>query len=153
MYFQRRRYREFIHAWHDAGMINALPPEVLVQVLDALPVRIFWKDRDSRFLGCNKLFAADAGIEDPREFIGKSDYYFYHPDQAKAFRNDDAEVMWGGVAKLGILEQITDEDGAVRWVETSKLPLLNAAGEVIGVVGMYQDVTCRMTAQDGRCAA
>ena len=95
-------------------MINALPPDVLTQVLDALPVRIFWKDRESRYVGCNKLFAADAGIEDPKEFVGKSDFYFYHPDQAKAFRDDDAEVMESLerdiLAQLGIPDPYPHDD-------------------------------------------
>jgi hypothetical protein len=74
-------------------MINALPPEVLVQVLDTLPVRIFWKDRDLRFLGCNQRFADDASIADPQEFVGRSDYFFYPTEQASAFRDDAADVM------------------------------------------------------------
>lgn len=97
-------------------MINSLPLEVLVQIVDTLPVRIPWKDRDSCFLGCNERFAQDAGISDPREFIGKSDYYFYHPDQASAFRDDDANVMFSGVPKLGIVEKLTRANGEVVWL-------------------------------------
>ena len=134
-------------------MINALPSDVLTQVLDALPVRIFWKDRESRYLGCNKLFANDAGVDDPREFVGKSDFYFYHPDQAKAFRDDDADVMYSGQAKLGIVEKIVHESGRVQWVETNKLPLRDEAGRVIGVIGMYQDVTGRVMADEAKCRA
>ena len=134
-------------------MINALPPDVLTQVLDALPVRIFWKDRESRYVGCNKLFAADAGIEDPKEFVGKSDFYFYHPDQAKAFRDDDAEVMYSGRAKLGIVEKIVHESGQVQWVETNKFPMRDQSGAVVGVIGMYQDVTARVLAEEAKCRA
>ena len=132
-------------------MINSLPPEVLAQVLDALPVRIFWKDRESRFLGCNQLFCDDAGISDPKEFIGKSDYFFYHPDQARAFRDDDAEVMFSGKAKLGIEEKLTRADDEVVWLETNKLPLKDAAGAIIGVLGMYHEITSRKQAEDERC--
>ena len=66
-------------------MINSLPLNVLVQIVDTLPVRLFWKDRDSRFLGCNQLFAQDAGIADPREFVGKSDYFFTIPIRLRLF--------------------------------------------------------------------
>lgn len=134
-------------------MINSLPLEVLVQVIDTLPVRIFWKDRDSRFLGCNKRFAEDAGVEDPREFVGKSDYFFYHPDQASAFRDDDADVMFSGKPKLGILEKLTRADGQVTWLETNKWPLRNAEGGVIGVIGMYVDITDQKQSEDERCRA
>lgn len=132
-------------------MINALPSEALSQVLDALSVRLFWKDRDSRFIGCNKHFAEDAGVEDPKEFVGRSDYFFYHPEIAAAFRASDAEVMFSGQAKLGILEKIVKDSGQVLWLETSKWPLRNAEGEVIGVIGMYQNVTERVDADNERC--
>jgi len=128
-------------------MINALSPETLVQILDALPVRIFWKDRESRFLGCNKCFADDAGIADPAEFIGKSDFYFYHPDQARGFRDDDADVMFKGEPKLGIIERVVDGEGREMWLQTSKLPLRDANGVVVGVIGMYHDITSSQTSK------
>ncbi len=134
-------------------MINSLPTAVLVQVLDALPVRIFWKDAESRFLGCNQRFADDAGIADPAELVGRSDYFFFPPEQATAFRNDDADVMFSGRAKLGIVERLTKANGQVVWLETNKLPLLDEGGAVIGVIGMYQDVTHRMEAEEERCRA
>lgn len=123
--------------------VQSLSAETLALVIDALPVRMCWKDRESRFLGCNSLFAADAGVSDPAAFIGKTDYYFYHPDQARAFRIDDAQVMASGVAKLGIVEPLTLETGETRWMETNKVPLRNHAGEIIGVLVTYQDVTER----------
>lgn len=132
-------------------MINALPPEVLVQVLDALPVRIFWKDQESRYLGCNQRFCEDAGVSDPNEMIGKSDYFFFHPDQASAFRDDDADVMFTGIPKLNIEEKLTRASGETIWLETSKLPLRDSEGCVIGVVGMYQDITARKLAEETRC--
>jgi PAS domain S-box-containing protein len=125
-------------------MINALPPQVLVQVLDALPIRIFWKDRESRFLGCNRLFAQDAGVTDPQEFVGRSDFYFFHPEQAAAFRDDDADVMYTGQPKLGFIEKLTLADGQTRWLESHKLPLRDEEGRVVGVIGMYQDISARM---------
>lgn len=131
-------------------MINSLPPEVLVQVLDTLPVRIFWKDRDSRFLGCNRLFAQDAGVFEPHDIVGRSDYYFYPPEQAAAFRDDDADVMFKGEAKLGIIEKLSRPSGAI-WLETNKWPMRSANGEIIGVIGMYRDITELKAEEDERC--
>lgn len=133
-------------------MINALPPEVLVQLLDALPIRIFWKDRESRFLGCNQLFADDAGIADPAEFIGKSDFSFFEPQQANAFRDDDADVMFSGKPKLHIIERLTHVNCSLRWLETSKFPLRDADGNVWGVIGMYQDITEQKRFEEMRAA-
>jgi PAS domain S-box-containing protein len=134
-------------------MINSLPLDVLVQVVDTLPVRVFWKDRESRYLGCNERFAQDAGIADPREFLGKSDYFFYQPDQAAAFRDDDAEVMFSGAPKLGILEKLTRANGEVVWLETNKWPLRGADGEIVGVIGMYVDISDQKQSDDERCRA
>ncbi|MBN8607949.1 MAG: PAS domain-containing protein [Caulobacterales bacterium] len=121
-------------------MISSLPFEVLRQVLEALPVRIFWKDRESRYLGCNQLFAEDAGIADPRHFVGKTDFYFFPFHQADGYRFVDAEVMVTGEA-MTIEEQITMPDGQVRWVQTHKMPLRDAKGAVIGLIGLYHHIT------------
>lgn len=121
-------------------MISSLPFEALQQMLEALPIRIFWKDRASRYLGCNQLFAEDAGIEDPSHFIGKTDFYFFPFHQADAYRFNDTEVMASGEPMM-LEEQLTMPDGQVRWVQTHKMPLRDASGAVIGLVGMYQHVT------------
>ncbi|MBN8607950.1 MAG: PAS domain-containing protein [Caulobacterales bacterium] len=132
-------------------MINALPPEVLVQIVDATPLRVFWKDRESRFLGCNQLFADDAGVPNLAELIGKSDYFFCEPQQASAFRDDDADVMLSGVPRLGIVGKFTHANGEARWLEVSKIPLRDAEGLVWGVIGIYQDITARIQAEEARC--
>ena len=127
-------------------MLHKLSAETLALIVDAMPIRIFWKDRESRYLGCNKLFAQDAGVA-IENFVGKTDYYFYHATQARAFRTDDAQVMASGEAKLGIIEELTFDTGETRWVETNKVPLRDDAGQIIGVLGTYQDVTDRIRAQ------
>lgn len=134
-------------------MINALPTDILVQVLDTLPVRIFWKDRDSRYLGCNLRFAEDAGVADPNDIIGRSDYFFFPPEQASAFRGDDADVMFHGRPKIGVIEKLTRPGKDVIWLETSKWPLRNAEGLIIGVIGMYRDITESKNDDDERCRA
>jgi PAS domain S-box-containing protein len=138
---------------HTRGMmICSLPFDSIEEIFDTIPVRIFWKDRDSRFLGCNRPFAEDAGIADPQQFIGKTDFYFYHPEQAKAFRDDDANVMASGLPKLGIIEKIVRDDGGVIWLETNKMPMRDSDGNVIGVIGMYVDVTDRILARQANRA-
>ena len=121
-------------------MISSLPLDALQSMLEALPVRIFWKDRESRYLGCNQLFADDAGIAAPESFVGKTDFYFYPFHQADLYRYTDAEVMHTGVA-CTIDEQLTMPDGQVRWVRTYKAPLRDAEGRTIGLIGMYQHIT------------
>lgn len=134
-------------------MINALPSDVLVRVLDTLPVRVFWKDRESRYLGCNLRFAEDAGVFDPNEIIGRSDYFFFPPEQASAFRDDDADVMFHDKPKLGIIEKLNRPGKPVIWLETNKWPLHDAEGLIVGVIGMYRDITDAKNEDDERCRA
>jgi PAS domain S-box-containing protein len=132
-------------------MISSVPVEkLLTLVLDALPVGVFWKDRYSRFLGCNQKFAEDSGVASPADLIGKTNFDFYPPEQADAFRADDAEVIGSGVAKLAIQEPLLLPSGETSWVETNKLPLRDDAGAIIGVLGTYKDITAERRAIEER---
>lgn len=115
--------------------------ELLRTIIDTVPVRIFWKDKDSKYLGCNKLFAIDAGADSQEGLIGKSDIDLVWKDQAQGYINDDKEVMSSGKEKISYEESQTHEDGSTIWVTTSKTPLLDTNNEIIGVLGTYIDVT------------
>ncbi|MBI3479964.1 MAG: EAL domain-containing protein [Nitrosomonadales bacterium] len=110
-------------------------------VVDAVPMRIFWKDRQLRYLGCNPAFAHDAGVASPQDIVGKDDYQLGWKDQAEIYRADDRRIMESGVAKLAYEEPQTTPDGKTIWLRTSKVPLRNAHDEIIGVLGIYQDIT------------
>lgn len=116
---------------------------MLRQVLATIPARVFWKDRDGNYLGCNTLFAQDAGLEDPQEIIGKTDWDMPWRSQAESYRTDDLEVIRSGRAKLHYEDQRTGLDGREHWIETSKVPLLDERGKVVGMLGAYQDITER----------
>ncbi|MDY0003843.1 MAG: PAS domain-containing protein, partial [Polyangia bacterium] len=85
--------------------------EMLRQVLDTIPVRVFWKDSQSRFMGCNRHFARDAGLENPDEILGKTDYDYNFREHAELYRAADREVMESGVPKLAYEEPQTTPDG------------------------------------------
>ena len=110
-------------------------------VIDHAPLRIFWKDLNLRYLGCNPIFAHDAGLNSEADLIHKSDHELSWRDQAEAYTADDRAVMNSGVAKLLFDEQQTTPDGRSIWLRTSKVPLHNRNHELIGVLGMYEDVT------------
>jgi PAS domain S-box-containing protein len=116
---------------------------LLQTIIDTAPIRVFWKDRDLRYLGCNPAFARDAGRGDPGEVIGTDDYHLGWAERAELYRADDRKVIDSGVAKLAYEEPQTTPDGRTIWVRTSKVPLHNQAGETIGVLGIYDDVTER----------
>ena len=115
--------------------------QLLRDILDTVPVRVFWKDRDSRYLGCNIPFAHDAGMEKPGDLIGKSDYELGWKEQAQAHVADDQQVMEKGILKLGYEEPQTTPDGDITWLRTSKVPMRNAEGNIIGILGTYEDIT------------
>jgi PAS domain S-box-containing protein len=120
---------------------------LLRNVLDTIPVRVFWKDKDSRYLGANQLFAEDAGEATEGDIIGKKDNDFSWPEQAAAYQLDDAAVIASGESKLNYEYQQGRLDGCTCWVKTSKVPLRNSANEVIGVLGIYEDITAAKQTQ------
>ncbi len=119
---------------------------MLRSILDHIPQAVFWKDRDSVFLGCNRAFAEDAGMDDPQEVIGKDDFALSWSKEAEMYRADDQHVVETGTARLRYEEPQTTPEGETIWLETSKVPLHGASGEVIGVLGMYEDITARREA-------
>jgi diguanylate cyclase (GGDEF)-like protein/PAS domain S-box-containing protein len=123
---------------------------MLTMVLDALPVGLFWKDRDSVILGCNRKFAEDSGFSDPADMVGRTHLDSYPPAQAEAYVADDLEVISTGQSKLGIEESLLLSSGETAWVETNKVPLRNNAGQIIGILGTYRDVTEIRRARDER---
>ncbi|MEQ1527805.1 MAG: PAS domain S-box protein [Methylococcales bacterium] len=121
--------------------------KLLQTIINASPMRVFWKDRDSRYLGCNPVFAKDAGVNDPAELIGKSDYQLSWRAHADQYRADDQHVMSAGQPKLSYEEPQSTPDGQKIWLRTSKVPLRNTANEIIGVLGVYDDITAQKQAQ------
>ena len=119
----------------------SLQNEVLWAVIDNVPMRVFWKDRALNYLGCNQAFARDAGKETLAELVGKDDFHMSWAKEAEYYRADDTTVIESGVAKINFEEPQTTLSGGTIWLRTSKVPLKNHRHEVIGILGMYDDVT------------
>jgi PAS domain S-box-containing protein len=117
--------------------------QIIEGIINAIPVRVFWKDKNLVYLGCNAVFARDAGFADPKDIIGKDDYQMGWRDQAKLYRGDDRQVIESGCSKLLIEEPQTTPEGNTITLLTSKIPLRSSDGEVIGVLGTYMDITDR----------
>jgi diguanylate cyclase (GGDEF)-like protein/PAS domain S-box-containing protein len=114
---------------------------LLQSVLDAIPSRVFWKDRDSRYLGCNARCAFDAGLASPEAIVGRVDQDLGWEDQADAFRADDLRVMETGQARVNYESTATMADGRLIYFNATKVPLRGGNGEIIGLVGAYRDIT------------
>lgn len=123
------------------GMLNL--------ILDTVPQAIFWKDRNCVYLGCNRVFARDAGLSHPDEVIGKTDFDLpWTREESDAYRTDDQEVMNSKTTKLHIIEQQHVFDGTHYWLDTSKMPL--ADGEIFGILGIYENITERKHLEEDR---
>jgi PAS domain S-box-containing protein len=117
--------------------------DLLQSVVEHAPIRVFWKDTELRYLGCNSLFAHDANLSRPDELIGKTDFDMSWHNQAELYQADDRAVMETGISKLDFEELQTTPDGHTIWLTTSKVPLLGTNQRVIGILGIYADITQR----------
>ncbi|MDJ1176727.1 PAS domain S-box protein [Roseofilum capinflatum] len=116
--------------------------------INHIPEPIFWKDRDSVFLGCNQYFANFAGLTSPSEIIGKTDYDLpWQREETEKYRADDRRVMESDTPELKFVESIQQQDGNHHWVETNKVPLHDRSGEVVGILGTFIDITDRVIAE------
>jgi PAS domain S-box-containing protein len=111
------------------------------QIIETIPMRVFWKDRSLHYLGCNTVFARDAGKNSPDEMLGKNDFQMNWKEQAELYRADDQRIMDTDTPKLSYDEPQTTPTGERIWLRTSKVPLHNEANEVMGMLGVYEDIT------------
>ncbi|MBN9690550.1 MAG: PAS domain-containing protein [Verrucomicrobia bacterium] len=119
--------------------------EMLRLVLDNIPQGVVWKDRQSRYLGCNRVVAEAMNLDDPSEIVGKRDCELpsIRPQEAATFFEKDQEVMSANEPRLQIEETLTLPSGQTIWLQTNKVPLHDVLGRVIGVLGTWEDITQR----------
>ena len=122
--------------------------EMLQLVIDNIPQAIFWKDKNSVFLGCNRNFARAAGVGTPENIVGKTDYDLaWNKEEADFFRQCDLQVMEMDTPEYHIIEPQLQADGKQAWLDTNKIPLHDAEGNVVGILGTYEDITERKQAE------
>ena len=123
--------------------------KMLQVVLDTIPQHVFWKDRNSVYLGCNKRGAVAAGLSDPAEIVGKTDYDLpRNREKADLFRADDQRVMQKNAPELHVIEQRLRADGKRAWLDTTKIPLRDDKGAVNGILVAFEDITAWKTAEE-----
>ncbi|MGL5196561.1 MAG: PAS domain S-box protein [Chroococcales cyanobacterium] len=121
---------------------------LLRTILDALPQSVVWKDRHSVVLGCNQAFVKAFRGSSPEEFVGKTDDDFcLSPEEAIHYKNCDRQVMISDRPLLKLIETVQNPDGSKNWVETTKIPLHDRMGQVMGVVAIFEDITDRIQAE------
>lgn len=127
---------------------EALLKETLLRqnaILDNIPDIAWLKDLDSRYIAVNEEFVKACGRK-IEEIIGKTDYDIWKKEYAEHYRSNDLRVIQSG-RRESLEETLLDQAGAVHWVETIKTPMFNAAGEVVGTIGIARDITARKKAE------
>ncbi|HWQ18417.1 MAG TPA: PAS domain S-box protein [Methanotrichaceae archaeon] len=127
--------------------------QMLQLVLDTIPQRVLWKDTNLTYLGCNKSFASTARLSDPSAIVGKDDSELGWDDVTRSQRDDEKLVMDTDTPKLNFEDTLTTLDGSQRWLRTSKVPLHDQQGNVIGVLVMFEDITEHKMAEEALCAS
>ena len=144
-------YAALLQGEYGGDSVLLASQQMLQILMDSMTNAVFWKDRQSRYLGCNKVFASFAGVE-PEALVGLSDRDMPWADDpefnADWFFEWDRMVAESAEPRFGIIERLKSAAGDVRWLATNKVPLRDLTGEVIGVLGTFEDVTERRQAED-----
>lgn len=137
----------YLLVFNDVTVKNSLlnaPAEsssILQSIIETIPLRLFWKDQHSRYLGCNTLFAKDAGKQNVSEVIGALDTELSWRDHAVLYQADDQQIINADATKLNYEEPQIKPDGRTVMLRTYKVPLKNNTGDIVGVLGVYDDIT------------
>ena len=114
---------------------------LLNSLVTNIPDHIYFKDRASKFIKVNAMQAKTFGLRDPAEAVGRSDADYFPADEAREFYADDQKVMTTGEPLVDKEEKGTWLNGRIIWFSTTKVPLRDKAGEIIGLVGVSRDIT------------
>ena len=121
----------------DASLLDRT---LVTAFLENVPDLVYFKDRESRFIAVSRSKAGRHGLE-PDDLVGKSDADFFSEQHAQWARADEESIINTGEPILGKLERLVWPDGRQSWAQSSKLPLRDETGEIIGTFGTSEDVT------------
>jgi sigma-B regulation protein RsbU (phosphoserine phosphatase) len=121
---------------------------LLRALMDVLPDKIYFKDTASRFICVNKAKLEKHGLHSAEEIVGKTDFDFFTPERAQQAYEDEQRIMSTGEPLLDHEEKDVRASGNERWVSTTKLPLRDAEGRIVGTFGLSRDVTARKEAEE-----
>jgi PAS domain S-box-containing protein len=122
--------------------------QMLQLIMDTIPMSVFWKDKDSVYLGCNKTFLRESGQSQYSDVVGKTPYDIFLADDAPQIIERDQEVIQNNHPQFNFTESYTRVDGSIGWRECSKIPLRDDEGQSVGVLGVWRDVTEQNRAED-----
>ena len=113
----------------------------LLQLINTISDRVYFKDLESRFLMANQIILDETGLKDLSELNGLSDAHFFQSELAAQYREEERLLMESGQPRFDVEEHQVLKDGTSRWMSTSKVPMRDERGEVIGLMGISRDIT------------
>ncbi len=119
---------------------------LLQTLMDNLPFSIYFKDVESRFLRISKACAVKFGLTDPADAILKTDHDFFSAEHAGPALEDEQRIIRTGDSIVDKEEKETWANGAVAWASSTKMPLYDPAGKIVGTFGISFDITARKLA-------
>ncbi|HYB60991.1 MAG TPA: response regulator [Methylomirabilota bacterium] len=146
-YFLLGRFRKLL-AWHgQTGGALAQERSLLHALIDNIPDYVYVKDTESRFTVANQAVATLMGAKSAAEMIGKTDFDYYPKELAATFRKDEQDIIDSGRSVIQKEESSVDSAGHEKWWLTTKVPLRDARGRVVGIMGIGRDITARKKAK------
>ncbi|MGD0251550.1 MAG: PAS domain S-box protein [Verrucomicrobiota bacterium] len=121
---------------------------LLRALMDNIPDGIYFKDRESHFTQINPALARHFGLSDPAEAAGNADFDFFSKEHAQQAYEDEQAIIRSGEPVVGKEEKETWSDGRIGWVSTTKMPLRNQEGQIVGTFGISRDITERKQAEE-----
>ena len=122
--------------------------QMLQLIMDTIPMSVFWKDKDSVYLGCNKTFIRECGLESLGDVVGKTPFDLFEPGFASEVLQRDHSVIETNRPLFNHMQSHTCPDGSIGWREINKIPLRNEDGIAVGVLGVWRDVTEQNRAEE-----
>lgn len=120
----------------------------LAVLMESVPDSIYFKDRDGRFLQINRALARRFALAASVEAVGRTDFDFLPPEQARAAYEDELQVMHTELPVIGKIESEVLPDGQTAWASTTKMPLRDAEGAIVGTFGISRDITSLKRAEE-----
>ena len=120
---------------------KALDNYLLSVLMDYIPDSIYFKDLESRFIKVSKGMMKYARVSSEEEILGKTDFDFFGHEHASEARKDELEIIKTGKPIINKVEKENFSDGRVEWVSTTKIPLKDSEGNIIGTFGMSRNIS------------
>lgn len=121
---------------------------LLETLMDNVPDTIYFKDRDSRFTRINRHAAVRHGLASPSLAVGLTDFDLFTEEHAAQALRDEQQIIRTGQPLVNVEEKETLADGQVRWVSTTKMPLRDRQGDIVGTFGISRDITARKNVEE-----